>query len=161
MYGFGSCFWKISLFIFQMLFHFPVNPSPQKSPITSLLPLLLWGFSSTHQTTPTYPHSHSPTLGHQAFTEPRASPLIDAWKGYPLLHTWQDQSHIQSPMQTLLWMARSTCCQELNIAVSWKVLSETDKKRGWLSQPTIELSMDYPIEELEKWLKELKGFATS
>ena len=34
-----------------------------------------------------------------------------------------------------------------------------DKYRGECSQPTIGLSTGYPIEELEKELKELKGFA--
>jgi hypothetical protein len=37
-------------------------------------------------TTPAYPLWHSPTLGHQAFTGPRASPPIDALQGHPLLH---------------------------------------------------------------------------
>jgi hypothetical protein len=32
VYGFDSCFWKISLFTFQMLFHFPINPSPLSHP---------------------------------------------------------------------------------------------------------------------------------
>ena len=35
-----------------------------------------------------------------------------------------------------------------------------DKYRSGCSQSTIELSMESPIEELEKGLKELKGFAT-
>jgi hypothetical protein len=57
---------------------------PQKTPIpntlTHSLPLL---------TNPPKPASlswHSPTLGHRAFTEPRASPLIDVPQGHPLLH---------------------------------------------------------------------------
>jgi hypothetical protein len=39
-------------------------------------------------------------------------------------------------------------------------LPEPYKYRGGDSQPTIVLSMVSPIEELEKGLKELKGFAT-
>jgi hypothetical protein len=31
---------------------------------------------------------HSPILGHRTFTRPRASPHIDDWLGYPLLHIW-------------------------------------------------------------------------
>jgi hypothetical protein len=39
-------------------------------------------------------------------------------------------------------------------------LSDPDKYRGRRSQPTIELNMGSPKEELEKGLKELKGLAT-
>jgi hypothetical protein len=49
---------------------------------TSLF-FLVWVFSLSW---------HSPTLGHRAFTRPRASPLIDVLQGHPLLHmhleTW-------------------------------------------------------------------------
>jgi hypothetical protein len=45
--------------------------------------------------------------------------------------------------------------------VSCGVLPEADKYRGGCSQPTIGLSMGFPIKELKKGLKELKGFATS
>jgi hypothetical protein len=31
---------------------------------------------------------HSPTLGHRAFTKPRASPPIDVQQGHPLLYIW-------------------------------------------------------------------------
>jgi hypothetical protein len=44
---------------------------PQNPPIPSSLPLL------ADPPTPTSLSWHSPTLGHQAFTGPRASPLID------------------------------------------------------------------------------------
>ena len=37
---------------------------------------------------PTYLPSNYPKLGHQAFTEPRASPPIDAQQGHLLLHMW-------------------------------------------------------------------------
>ena len=36
--------------------------------------------------TPTSPPWHSPTLGNQAFTEPKVSPPIDDRQGHPLLH---------------------------------------------------------------------------
>jgi hypothetical protein len=66
--------------------------------------------------------------------------------------------------QTLLLMTRSTCWQEPDIAVSWKALPKPDKYRGGCSQPTIGLSTGSPVgspmEKLEKWLKELMGFAT-
>jgi hypothetical protein len=57
-----------------------------------------------------------------------------------------------------LWIPRSACRQELNIAVSWECLLEPDKYRGGCSQPTIGLSNGSPTEDLEKELKELKGF---
>ena len=37
-----------------------------------------------HPPTPESSPWHSPTLGHQAFTGPRASPPIDVWLGHPL-----------------------------------------------------------------------------
>jgi hypothetical protein len=50
------------------------------------------------------------------------------------------------------------------LVVSGETLPEPDKYRDRCSQPTTELSMGSPIgsprEELEKGLKELKGFAT-
>ena len=39
-------------------------------------------------------------------------------------------------------------------------MPEPDKDRDGCSKPTIGLSTGFPIEELEKGLKELKGFAT-
>jgi hypothetical protein len=39
-------------------------------------------------------------------------------------------------------------------------LPEPDKNRGRCSHPTIGLSTDFPMEELKKELKELKGFTT-
>jgi hypothetical protein len=45
------------------------------------------------------------------------------------------------------------------MAVSWETLPEPYKYRGRCSQPTIGWSTGSPIEELEKGLKELKGFA--
>jgi hypothetical protein len=46
------------------------------------------------------------------------------------------------------------------IAVSWEALLESDKYSGRCLQPTIELSTETPMDELEKCLKELKVFAT-
>ena len=63
--------------------------------------------------------------------------------------------------QTLWQMPISACWQEPDIAVSWEALLEPDKDRGGSSQPTIGLSTGTPMEELEKGLKELKGFATT
>jgi hypothetical protein len=66
-----------------MLSPFPVSPQEIPYPIPS--PCFYEGVSpSTH---PLYlPPSNSPTVGHQAFTIPRASPPIDAQQGHPLLH---------------------------------------------------------------------------
>ena len=54
--------------------------SPPKILFLYPLPLL------TNPPTPASLSWHSPTLGHQAFTRPRASPLIDVPQGHPLLH---------------------------------------------------------------------------
>ena len=45
------------------------------------------------------------------------------------------------------------------MAVPCETLPKPDKFRGRCSKPTIELSVGSPVEELEKGLKELKGFA--
>jgi hypothetical protein len=42
----------------------------------------------TNPPTPISLSWHSPTLVYQAFTRPRASPLIDVPQGHPLLHMW-------------------------------------------------------------------------
>ena len=39
-------------------------------------------------------------------------------------------------------------------------MPEPDKYSGGCLEPSIGLSMGFPMEELEKGLKELKGFAT-
>ena len=56
-------------------------------PFHPLFPLLLWGYSTSHPSTPNLPPWHAPTLGNWAFTGPRASP-IDARQCHPLLHMW-------------------------------------------------------------------------
>jgi hypothetical protein len=83
---FKKFYWIFSLFTFQMLSQKVSLPPPQKCPISSPPSLLLWGCYPTHSPTPASLPSHSPTLGHQAFTGPRASPPIDAWQGHPLLN---------------------------------------------------------------------------
>jgi hypothetical protein len=66
------------LFTFQMLSPSLVaTPNP---PVPSLLPLL------TNPPTPASLYWHFPTLGHRAFTGPRASHHIDVQQGHPLLH---------------------------------------------------------------------------
>ena len=62
--------------------------------------------------------------------------------------------------QTQLWMPTSACWQKPVIAVSWEALPVPDKYRGGCSQPNIALSVGSSIKDLEKGLKELKGFAS-
>jgi hypothetical protein len=72
-----------------MYLHFkcyPLTQFPLWNPLPHPLPLLLWGCSPSHLPTPTSSPCYSPTLGHRAFTGPRASPPIDVWQGHPLLH---------------------------------------------------------------------------
>ena len=68
--------------------HYPLSQFAlyKPHPLLLLLLLLLWGCSPNHPPTPTSPPWHPPTLGHWAFTGPRASPPIDAQQGHPLLH---------------------------------------------------------------------------
>jgi hypothetical protein len=65
---------------------FPDTPPPEALYTIPPLPLLLWGSSPTYPPTPASLPWHS--LGHRAFTGPRASPPIDAQQGRPLLHMW-------------------------------------------------------------------------
>jgi hypothetical protein len=61
---------------------FPLqNPSIPSPLLLYSIPLLL-----TNPPTPASLSWHSPTLGHQAFSGPRASPPIDVQKGHSLLH---------------------------------------------------------------------------
>jgi hypothetical protein len=59
----------------------------------------------------------------------------------------------------LLWMPGSAFWQEPDMAVSWETLPKPDKYRGGCVQPTIGLRAESLMEELQKRLKELKGFA--
>jgi hypothetical protein len=67
------------LFTFQMLFPFMVPlqkpPTPSPLPVISMRVLL---HTPIHPPTPDPLLQHPPTLGHQTFTGPRASPLNDA-----------------------------------------------------------------------------------
>ena len=81
-------FFLIGYFLYiSNVIPFPGFPPFQKHPITSSLPLLLWGCSSTHPPTPT---SMPLILLHWgicwAFIGPRTSPSTDAWQDHPLLH---------------------------------------------------------------------------
>jgi hypothetical protein len=75
----------------------------------------------------------------------------------------KDKSHIQTPNPDFIADAKKyllTGAWEHDIAVFREALPELDKYRGRCSQPTIGLSMGSSMEELEKGLKKLKGFAT-
>ena len=61
---------------------------------------------------------------------------------------------------TLLWMLRNACWKEPYMTISWEALQEHDKYRERCSQPIIGLSSGSPMEEPEKALKMLKGFAS-
>ena len=85
--------WKPLIFFLFLFFiryfpylHFKCYP-------LSSFPLRKLPISSSSPCSPTHPLPfslswHSLLLGHQAFTGPRASPLIDARQGHPLLHMW-------------------------------------------------------------------------
>jgi hypothetical protein len=80
-------YWIFSLFTFQMLTPFLVS-HPKKTLTSPPSPCFYEGAPpSTHPPTPASPPWHSPTLGHQAFTGPRASPPIDAQQDHPLCAT--------------------------------------------------------------------------
>jgi hypothetical protein len=49
---------------------------------------------------------------------------------------------------TILWMLRSACRKEPDVAVSRETLPEPDKYRGRYSQPIIKLSAESLMEEL-------------
>jgi hypothetical protein len=72
----------IMISIYFLYLHFKCYPLSwfplQKPPIPSPLPLL------TNPSTPASWPWQSPTLGHRAFTGPRASPSIDDWLGHPI-----------------------------------------------------------------------------
>jgi hypothetical protein len=70
-------------------------------------------------------------------------------------------SHIQSPnLDAIVYDGNWKCLlTEVCMAVSWEDLPEPDKYRGRSSQPTIGLNAGSLMEELEKGLKELRGFA--
>ena len=69
---------KIRYFLYyiQMLSPFLVSAPKTSYPIHLL----------THPPTPSFLSWHSSTMGHQAFSEPKASPPIDVQQGHPMLH---------------------------------------------------------------------------
>jgi hypothetical protein len=69
--------WIFSLFVSQMLSPFPVSPleTPYSIPLTPTASMRVLPHPPL---TPASLPWHSPTLGHQAFTGPRASPPINA-----------------------------------------------------------------------------------
>jgi hypothetical protein len=75
-------FLKIIYFLYLHLKCYHLSSSPPSPPIPSLLRML------TNPSTPTSLSCHSPTLGHQAFTRPRSSPLTDVSQDHPLQHMW-------------------------------------------------------------------------
>jgi hypothetical protein len=62
---------------------YPIPPSPTSMRVFPGPPL--------HPPTPNSAHWHSPTMGHQVFIGPRASPLLDAQQYYPLQHRLLEQ----------------------------------------------------------------------
>jgi hypothetical protein len=86
---FSLFFFFIEYFLYLHIKCYPLSwfPPSREPPITSSLPLLQWGYSSTHPPNPTSPPSIPLHWGiYQAFIGPRTSPPIDAWQGHPLLH---------------------------------------------------------------------------
>ena len=136
-------YWIVPSFTFQMLSSLRVPPTLPETPTPCPLILLLWGL-------PQHTHSCLPAL---KFPYTGASSLHRT-KSLGIHPICSHQT------QTLLWMPSSACWQEHDMAVSWEALPEPDKYRGGCSQPTIGLSTGSPMEELEKGLKELKGFVT-
>jgi hypothetical protein len=113
----------IHSFTSQMVFHFPVIPPPPPIPHTPCLPspLLLWGCSSTHLSSPATPLQHPSTLGHQTFTGPRASPATDVRQGHLLLHMYPEPwipPCILTPWLASDLVPRSTgCCSSYGVAI--------------------------------------------
>jgi hypothetical protein len=74
----------LDIFFICILYFIPFSGFPSENHpclIPSPLPLL-----TNPPTLASWPR-HSPTLGHTAFIEQRASPPIDVWLGHPLLDT--------------------------------------------------------------------------
>jgi hypothetical protein len=81
------------------------------------------------------------------------------WKAIQVLPHLGIHTICSHQTQTLLWMPRSVCWQEHDIAVSWEVLPESDKYIDGCSQPTPWTEHRVPNEEIRERLKDLKGFA--
>jgi hypothetical protein len=82
----GFChIYFIGYFLYLHFKCFPLSRSPLWKPLIPFtLPLPLWGYSPTHPPTPAFLPWHSPTLGHQTPSGPRAAPLTDVQQGHPL-----------------------------------------------------------------------------
>jgi hypothetical protein len=66
---------------------FPLSRSPlQKPPYAIPSPPASMRVLYYPPTTPIFPPWHSPTLGHQTPSDPRAFPLTDVQRGHPLPH---------------------------------------------------------------------------
>jgi hypothetical protein len=80
-YSISSLHFFIRYFLYLHFKCYPLSWFPtRKLPIIYPLPLL------TNPPTPASLSWHSPTLGHQAFSGPKASPAIGVQQGHPLLH---------------------------------------------------------------------------
>ena len=105
-------------FLLVILFTYILNVipcswfSPQKNPTSYHLPCLHEG--APLSPTPALPPYHSPTLGQPAFTRPRASPLIDARQGHPLLPI-QLESWV--PSMYTLWLG--VPLSSMGVLVGW------------------------------------------
>ena len=72
----------IRYFLYLHFKFYSLSSFPFRKPPYIILPLPLL----TNPPTPASLPWHSPTLGHRAFTRPRASPPINDLQGYPLLY---------------------------------------------------------------------------
>jgi hypothetical protein len=84
---FFSFYWMFSLFTFQMysLSMSPLWKTPYYMPPSTASMSVL-----PNPPTPVFLPWHSPTLGHQTPTGPRAAPPTDAQQGHPLAHMWPE-----------------------------------------------------------------------
>jgi hypothetical protein len=84
-YMLSHFYWIFYLFTFQKLFPFPISLPETPYPIPHLPgSMRMFPHPPTHPPTPHSLPSHSPTLGHRAFTGPRASSPI----GFSQLINW-------------------------------------------------------------------------
>jgi hypothetical protein len=74
----------LAIFFIYISIVSPFQPSPSETPYP--IPMPLWGCSPTPPSIPVFLPWHSPTLGHWAFTGPRASPPTDVQQDHPLPH---------------------------------------------------------------------------
>jgi hypothetical protein len=113
-------YWIFYVITFQMLSPFQVSP-----PLLNPLSLLLWGcfLTPTHST---LLHWHSLTLGHRAFTGPRASPPIGVQQVHPLLHMQLEPwvapcvffGWLFSPWEVWAWGGVGWyCCSSYGVAI--------------------------------------------